>query len=149
MGHPKCIIAAVEKFPGIKVLDFNCGIIGYTNCGLLPVGLPVNYYQDDREFDIAYARYILENPALFSSFFSIVNDLHGGMDVFLISNNADDRYVNLPESLLKLIQQRYGYNGCICNEIEDLYCAKESTFSIPGLYQYDQDREVYLSKLYT
>lgn len=149
MGHPRCIIPAIQKFSGIRVLDFNCGIVGYANCGLLPVSLPISYYQDDRDFDIAYARYILENPVVFGNFFNIITDLHCGNSVFLISNTEDGRNVNLPESLLKFIQQRYGYNGCICNEAEDLCYAKESSFSIPGLYQYDRDREIYLTKLFS
>ena len=45
----------------------------------------------------------------------------------------------ITESLLKLIQQRYGYNACIVNEVNDFLYVEESDFSVPGLFILDQD----------
>ena len=58
--------------------------------------------------------------------------------VHIMIKNSDYRDV-ITESLVKLIQQRYGYNVCIVNEIEDFIYTEESDFSIPGLYAYDND----------
>ena len=58
------------------------------------------------------------------------------VQVMIRSSNYRDV---ITESLLKLIQQRYGYNACIVNEIDDFIYTIESDFSIPGLFTLDQD----------
>lgn len=74
----------------------------------------------DREFDIIYANYIMSNDFVFKEFFDIIYPLYTGLDVYIIISD-DDWSENLTESLLKLIQQRYGYNGGKINCIDDYY----------------------------
>lgn len=74
----------------------------------------------DREFDIVYANYIMSNDFVFKEFFDIIYPLYTGLDVYIIISD-DDWSENLTESLLKLIQQRYGYNGGKINCIDDYY----------------------------
>lgn len=71
-----------------------------------------------REFDIKYAEYIFSNDYVFCQFFQIIYHLYLGKDVFIIYSN-EDWSENLIESLMKLIQQRYGYNGIMINTEED------------------------------
>ena len=98
----------------------------------------------DREFDIAYANYIMSNDTLFCIFFQIVYNLYIGKDVFIIVS-TEDWSENLLESLLKLIQQRYGYNGVLINtEADYLYATNSMNFGFApgyGIYNLDQDKE--------
>lgn len=98
----------------------------------------------DREFDIAYANYIMSNDTLFCIFFQIIYNLYIGKDVFIIVS-TEDWSENLLESLLKLIQQRYGYNGVLINtEADYLYAATSMNFGFApgyGIYNLDQDKE--------
>ena len=98
----------------------------------------------DREFDIAYANYIMSNDTLFCIFFQIIYNLYIGKDVFIIVS-TEDWSENLLESLLKLIQQRYGYNSVLINtEADYLYAANSMNFGFApeyGIYNLDQDKE--------
>ena len=98
----------------------------------------------DREFDIAYANYIMSNDTLFCIFFQIVYNLYIGKDVFIIIS-TEDWSENLLESLLKLIQQRYGYNGVLINtEADYLYAVTSMNFGFApgyGIFNLDQDKE--------
>ena len=73
-----------------------------------------------RDFDLAYANYIMSNDFIFKEFFDIVYSLYMGTDVYIIISE-DEWSENLIESLLKLIQQRYGYNAGRINYIDDYY----------------------------
>lgn len=98
----------------------------------------------DREFDIAYANYIMSNDTLFCIFFQIIYNLYIGKDVFIIVS-TEDWSENLLESLLKLIQQRYGYNAVLINtEADYLYAATSMNFGFApgyGIFNLDQDKE--------
>lgn len=98
----------------------------------------------DREFDIAYANYIMTNDTLFCIFFQIIYNLYIGKDVFIIVS-TEDWSENLLESLLKLIQQRYGYNAVLINtEADYLYAATSMNFGFApgyGIFNLDQDKE--------
>ena len=98
----------------------------------------------DREFDIAYANYIMSNDTLFCIFFQIIYNLYIGKDVFIIVS-TEDWSENLLESLLKLIQQRYGYNAVLINtEADYLYAANSMNFGFApgyGICNLDQDKE--------
>lgn len=144
-GSPKCIPTIKAYFEDFKIVDFNCGIIGYLNANLLPLSVPVDKY-NDQDFDNAYANYIMGNDNVFVNFFNLIIELHMGHNIFLISNNAD-LSINLPESLMKFIQYRYGFNGGICEEPEDIQYMKESSFTVEGLCNFDADRLRYLDIL--
>lgn len=94
----------------------------------------------DPMFDIEYHNYIINCQAAFMDFMSIIIPAYTSPDVMVqvmvLSSNIRDV---ITESLLKLIQQRYGYNACIVNELEDFLYTTESDFSIPGLFTLDQD----------
>lgn len=98
----------------------------------------------DREFDIAYANYIMSNDTLFCIFFQIIYNLYIGKDVFIIVS-TEDWSENLLESLLKLIQQRYGYNAVLINtEADYLYAVTSMNFEFApgyGVFNLDQDKE--------
>ena len=111
--------------------------------------IPPNYIGlfTDREFDIQYANYIMSNDYIFFEFFTIIYSLYSGEDVYIIVSN-EDWSENLIESLLKLIQQRYGYNGTRINCFYDYINIKNSkyfdTFAPGyGIQNLDMDKERY------
>ena len=85
-----------------------------------------------KDFDIAYANYIFANDYVFKEFFDIIYALYNGVDVYLIVSD-DDWSENLIESLLKLIQQRYGYNAGRVNSYEDFMFM----FNSPNYNEFD------------
>ena len=109
---------------------------------LVPDG--IGYY-DCREFDIAYMNYIFGNDNVFYQFFYIINELYMGRDVYILADE-ENWSENLVESLFKLIQQRYGYNGMKINSYEDYLVFKHSMnngkFDIEyGLANLDVDKQ--------
>ena len=91
-------------------------------------------------FDISYHGFIMENPDAFCQFMNIIIPAYMSPEtmVQILINHSDYRDAIL-ESLVKLIQQRYGYNTYVVNELEDFIYAEESDMSIPGLYAIEQD----------
>ena len=100
-------------------------------------------YLVDYDFDVAYFNWIINDKAAFYDFFTIVNHLYLGQDVLLVFSN-DLWSENLAESILKLIQERYGYNGVLITSIDDYIQANHMDFNFNrewGLYNLDQDKQ--------
>ncbi len=96
---------------------------------------------DEREFDIRYANYLSTNDAAFIDIMKIVYNLYQGYDVFCIADVGDEYNELFVESILKFIQQKYGFNGQILGSPEDFLYTQDSTFTIQGLYNLDIDKE--------
>lgn len=97
------------------------------------------------DFDLKYYQYIMNDNIAFMEFMSkIVMNLYEGKDIFLVISE-DDWSIILIESLLKVIQQRYGINGTKIETQEDLFFAEESDFDPGyGLMNLDQDKERFI-----
>ena len=109
---------------------------------LVPSG--IGYY-DGHEFDVAYMNYIFSNNEVFAQFFTIIMNLYMGHDVYIITDD-ENWSENLVESLFKLIQQRYGYNGARIDSYEDYMCLYNSSNNGKfdpgyGLANLDSDKE--------
>lgn len=95
---------------------------------------------DTPDFDIQYHNFIINNDGAFVQFMSIIVPEFTSADTLVhVMINASPFRDVITESLLKLIQQRYGCNAYLINEIEDFLYADETDFSIPGLFAMDQD----------
>lgn len=97
-----------------------------------------------RDFDMHYAEYIMNNDYVFFQFFTIINELYNGNNVYLVISD-DEWSENLIESLLKLIQARYGYNGIRINTYQDFLDKfnskyQESFNTSYGLLNLDEDK---------
>lgn len=114
---------------------------GYQRIDILP---PVNQinYSDERQFDIFFSQFIFNNDNIFYEFFSkILYPVYSGYDVYLIVTR-NPFFDMISESLLKLIQQRYGYNGAIVNNAVDIdYLNPDETFTTAGIYNFDMDKQ--------
>lgn len=97
---------------------------------------------EDRNFDLWYANYLLTDVNAFKALMKIIYPLYCGDDVFCIIDRDDYRELFL-ESILKFIQQRYGFNGYVISENDDFNYISDSSFSISGLYNLDIDKERY------
>lgn len=96
---------------------------------------------DEREFDIKYANYLMANDKAFIDIMKIVYNLYLGYDVFCISDIGDEFNELFVESILKFIQQKYGFDGQIIGSLEDFLYTQDSTFTLQGLYNLDIDKE--------
>lgn len=95
---------------------------------------------DFPKFDIAYGEYIINNNDAFMQLMNIMSVAYTSPDTLVqILIQSSDYRDAITESLIKLIQQRYGYNIYIINDLEDFLYTEESDFSIPGLFAIDQD----------
>lgn len=96
-------------------------------------------------FDNAYYNYLFGDNEVFYEFFSIIYNLYCGVDIFIAASSNEWSEV-LIESLLKLIQQRYGYNAYCIRSMEDYIHAKSyfnDTINPQQLANLDMDRARY------
>lgn len=100
---------------------------------------------DDYDFDVAYANYIMSNDQVFVEFFQIIFNLYLGKDVFIAVDLEADWAETLLESLLKFIQERYGYAAVKIESEEDYMFARRNficDFNPEfGLYNLDIDKD--------
>lgn len=91
-------------------------------------------------YDIEYANFIFNNTQQRIEFLTLIYNLQVGNDVLILLGNYPGMY-EMGESLLKLIQTRYGYRGYFINmsDLDDL-SMYESRFSVPGLMLFDQEK---------
>ena len=91
-------------------------------------------------YDIEYANYIFSNTEQRIEFLLLMHELLIGNDVLIMIGTFPGMY-EMAESLLKLIQSRYGYNGYIItnDDLLDLDMF-ESRFSVPGLLLFDKEK---------
>lgn len=101
-------------------------------------------FDNEKTFDMMYARYLIENDGAFVQMFSIINNLYlGGSSIVLV---GESEYKDtLTESLIKFIQQRYGIAPIrVINEFEDWFSYDDdSNFNLIGVYNLDIDKERY------
>lgn len=115
--------------------------------GLIPP-FPASFYdsEDEKQFDIAYASYILGDDKAFLDLMKIVYPEYEKSSENVLSYiliDEDEIRTTILESLIKLIQERYGLSCNIIHEPEDWETVESSEFDITGLYNIDQDKERY------
>ena len=128
----------------IKIYNLTSLSERYANCRL-PIMPPHDLgSSSEYEFDIKYMNWILNIDNNFIVFMTIILDLYNGIDVFLVI--SEDQWSEvITESLLKLIQQRYGIIAIQINSMEDLiYANDDSDFTDYGIINLDADKERYL-----
>lgn len=122
------------------IINMSSATIGFTLFDrLMPL---VTIDPESKDFDLMYMNYLLSDEIAFSQLMMIIYNLYIGVDVLIMIGETDIKYM-VAESLLKFIQQRYGYNGYIINEALDVEFLNEGSFTIQGLYNLDIDKERY------
>lgn len=76
--------------------------------------------ESTKEFDIAYANQLLNNPPSFIDLMQLMTAFQDTEEVFLISNYKHPIVASILDSLIKFIQERYSIRPLIVNDIEDI-----------------------------
>lgn len=82
---------------------------------------------NDYQFDMNYANWIMYNDPVFIQLMSIMSNVYNGFDVF-ITISEEDWSEDMIDSLMKFIQERYGVVGAHVTSIEDYYCISDVEF---------------------
>jgi hypothetical protein len=101
-------------------------------------------FRDEKTFDLKYAQYLMNSDAAFYDLMRLVYSLYSNSSIFVIISRSEYADI-ITESLIKFIQQRYGYNSNFIQESEDLDYLVESSFSVPGLYNLDIDKKRFVN----
>lgn len=137
VGDIRCLPESIKD--NLLILNLSSLIEGFPRVHLVPS--VTTQYNNDKEFDIAYANYIFSNDNVFMEFMKIVYPLYCGQDVFLLVSRSENTHDIITESLCKLIQQRYGYNYQLLNNKDDIDYYDDSGFSMVGIQALDIDKE--------
>lgn len=147
VGAPNVILPVVHQNPGTFVVyNLSSNLfddkIEKLNLQYMP---EMDYTQKDA--DIAFANTIFSVDAYFCELMKIILPLRDGLNVALLVYREEDFFDASTESLLKLIQQRYGYNYQLLNDVDDFNPWDQSNFDINGTFNLDQDSKRYLNIL--
>lgn len=136
-----------RPFNLLSLLDY-----GWKLKNLEPTQDEVEYLKDSQfgdanthKFDMSYAARIMTHNNTFVDFMHLISTLPDEEDTILITNYNSRFVMPVIDSLLKLIQQRYGIDAFIVNTVDDLeglsikYCEFGSTVQ-RSLYVGDWER---------
>ena len=140
------------RFPGrepviLNLSSFYSGHINITHliAKISPInntGLPMPEFVNSVEFDMQYASAVLNNSELFGSLINIMLRAYEGYLVCILVQRDPYRDA-IMESLIKLIQQRYGYNCWIIEDVDDIEIMSEQMLPPNGLLTLDSDIKQY------
>ena len=157
MDNPSYAGLLRYKFPGRDPVILNLSSLysGYINVTHLiakisPInntGMPMPEFVNSVEFDMQYASAVLNNPELFGSLINIMLRAYEGYLVCILVQRDPYRDAVM-ESLIKLIQQRYGYNCWIIEDPDDIEIMSEQMLLPNGLLTLDSDIRQY-NQMYT
>ena len=103
---------------------------------------------NDLQFDINYANWIMYNDPQFVQFMNIISNVYNGYDVFILISE-EDWSADLVDSIMKFIQERYGVVGAYVRSALDYIYASEVEFAEGmGLINIQNDMERYGELIY-
>lgn len=143
-GSPE-IGEIVKCYANTRVFNFYSLREGFIELNLIPdnnLGA-INEY----DFDLKYVNWIFSDDQRFIQFMTPIQELFNGRDVFIVYDHIMNRLWedNMMESLLKLIQTRYGIIPCKIEDLEDYETANESDIRYGyGLMNFDQDAKRFI-----
>jgi hypothetical protein len=152
MDNPQYAELLRYRFPGrdpviLNLSSFYSGYINITHliAKISPInntGLPMPEFVNSVEFDMQYASAVLNDPELFGSLINIMLRAYEGYLVCVLVQR--DHYRDaIMESLIKLIQQRYGYNCWIIEDEEDIEIMSEQMLTANGFLTLNSDIKQY------
>ena len=117
IGDYRSLPYAKEKF---VILNLSSLAEGFPRVHLVP-SVTANY-DDDKQFDLAYANYIFSNDSIFMEFMKIIYPLYTGQDVFLLVSRNENTHDIITESLCNLYQKHHSIiDNYIHNVVELIY----------------------------
>jgi len=136
--QPFIIYNLSSMYSGFKdatCLLTNMKIVNYTQT-------PMYEYVQTPEFDMQYYTAIFNNPKMFATFMDFIYCDFIGMNAILLVYREFYRDAVM-ESILKIMQQRYGLNGWVVETPEDIECLKNTHYNPDGIMLLQQDIEKY------
>lgn len=139
MYGPESSIQYIER--ECIIYNLNSLVEGYNILHLIPpnnLGATNGY-----EFDYNYMIYIMNDDNNFIEFMKIILPLYQNTsDVFLIIDDQEIWALEVTDSLMKLIQQRYGINGVLIESQDDYNEAVDDYFNPEfGIQNMDGDTQ--------
>lgn len=113
-----------------------------TNIATINTTMPLPDFVQSVDFDIQYAAMVMNNQVLFVKLMMILsNSYEGNISIVLVEH---DFYRDaIMESIIKFIQQRYGYNCWVIENPDDIIYIKEPHYTPMGLLNLDSDLQKY------
>lgn len=90
-------------------------------------------------FDASFISSILNDEVMFMEFMQIAISLYTAKDVFIMVYNEPEIFIPAAETLMKLIQQRYGYDYEELHSVEDFDPYHSGSFNTVGAVTFDMD----------
>ena len=138
INHPSVVYNLSSLYSGFQSIAELITKISLVNNS----ALPTNLFVESVDFDIQYANSLLNNSTLFNKLMTIMHNSYEGFVVFILIQRDPYRDC-ITESLIKFIQQRYGYNCWLINDPEDLNYIKEDSYTPMGLLTLGEDLKRY------
>ena len=133
------VIAAslLSKKNKVHIVNLSSAYLGVQPSSLFYVPRCSN---ESFEYDLEYGNFIFQNTQQRIEFLYLMHQLQIGNDVLILIGTHQVMF-EMAESLLKLIQMRYGYNGYFITKDDlDYIFDFQSNFSVPGLQLFDQEK---------
>ena len=129
-----------------QVLNFNTMIEQVTQLNFLNPywGNNITMRTDDYNFDMWYMTYLLSTPDAFRQLVDLMRIPYNGNNVWILVDFSMEGSVNIIESLIKYIQEIYGYTCNVVHVPEDLENLVQGTFSNIGIQTFDANMESYI-----
>ena len=105
-------------------------------------GINVPAALDKPEIDVEYWNLIMQRPNMFNDLMKLVLNSFEGYVCMVLVHHDNYRDAVL-ESIIKLIQQRYGFTPWIVQDEEDISVIEEPEYTAQGLVTLDEDRKRY------
>lgn len=137
--------------------EFNLSCLVNVGYSLAPLIPDPNYIPEEvlkdmesEEFARVYGEFVLNNREQFMTFMALMLPLYNDPLACVIIYTSSSPYRDLLcESLIKLIQQRYGYSSYIVNTIDDMLCVGDNmSFSPRGILMIQEDSDKALMEGY-
>lgn len=135
------------NFDKDRIFNFSSLKEGFSKLNLIQACNQIPYSIESKEFDIEFAKLLLEDN-YFIDLMKIIIPIYYGKNIFLLIDN-NSNYSIVAESLQKFIQERYGLLSYIIYDAQDFLdiynrAIDETEFSINGLYNLDIDKNRYI-----
>lgn len=144
--HEYLKMISMNKFQETTdVYNINANTTEFTFLNLMPPRALLSQIPNPEVFDREFANYIMLNDNIFMQFMCILLSLAFGKDVILLVYKEESTFDPIIEVIVKFIQQRYGYNYIIADDLSYMNQFPQSSFTTEGLVNYQQDFNRYWS----
>ena len=144
------VIENAHRADGYLIFNLSSLYSGYINITNLLTSINYmtqpgmyNDYINSVEFDIQYSTTIFNTPQLFHSLMQIMYCVYNNINAYVLIQR-DPYRDSIMESIIKLIQQRYGYLCWLIEDIDDIEDLNNNAMLSPiGILTLDNDIRIH------